>query len=43
MSNFAPAVEAATRVITFLANCEEEIGVSEISRGTELNKNMVIS
>ena len=41
MSNFAPAVEAATKVITFLANCEEEIGVSEISRGTEINKNMV--
>ena len=41
MSNFAPAAEAATKVITFLANAEQETGVSEISRGTEINKNMV--
>lgn len=41
MSNFAPAAEAATKIITFLAECEQEIGISEISRGTELNKNMV--
>lgn len=41
MSNFAPAAEAATRVITFLAECEQETGISEISRGTEINKNMV--
>lgn len=41
MSNFAPAVEASVKVITFLAECEQEIGVSEISRGTGINKNMV--
>lgn len=41
MSNFAPAAEAATKIITFLAECEQETGVSEISRGTEINKNMV--
>lgn len=41
MSNFAPAVEAAAKIITFLAECEQEIGISEISRGTGINKNMV--
>lgn len=41
MSNFAPAAEATTQIITFLARCEQETGVSEISRGTEINKNMV--
>lgn len=41
MSNFAPAAEAATQIVTFLAECEQEIGISEISRGTEINKNMV--
>lgn len=41
MSNFAPAAEAATKVITFLAKCGQETGISEISRGTEINKNMV--
>ena len=41
MSNFAPAVEASVKVITFLAECEQEIGISEISRGTGINKNMV--
>lgn len=41
MSNLAPAAEAATKVITFLAEAESEVGISEISRGVELNKNMV--
>ncbi len=41
MSNFAPAAEAATQILTFLSECEQETGVSEISRGTEINKNMV--
>ena len=41
MSNFAPAVEASVKIITFLAECEQEIGISEISRGTGINKNMV--
>ena len=41
MSNFAPAAEATTQIVTFLAECEQEIGISEISRGTQINKNMV--
>lgn len=41
MSNFAPAAQAATKIITYLAECEQETGISEISRGTEINKNMV--
>ena len=41
MSNLAPAAEASTKIITFLANCEHETGLSEISRGTQINKNMV--
>ena len=41
MSNFAPAVEAATKVISFLSESDMEVGISEISRGTELNKNIV--
>ena len=41
MSNFAPAVEAATKIISFLSESESEIGISEISRGTDINKNMV--
>lgn len=41
MSNLAPAAEAATKVITFLAEVDSEVGISEISRGVELNKNMV--
>ena len=41
MSNFAPAAEATTQIVTFLAECEQEIGISEISRGTAINKNMV--
>ncbi len=41
MSNFAPAAEATTQIVAFLAECEQEIGISEISRGTEINKNMV--
>ena len=41
MSNFAPAVEAATEVIEFLAKADAEVGISEISRGVDLNKNMV--
>ncbi len=41
MSNFAPAVEASAKIITFLAQCEQDIGISEISRGTGINKNMV--
>ena len=41
MSNFAPAAEATTQIIAFLAECEQEIGISEISRRTGINKNMV--
>lgn len=41
MSNFAPSVEASTKIISFLADSEREVGISEISRGTEINKNMV--
>lgn len=41
MSNFAPAVEAATKIISFLSESDMEVGISEISRGTELNKNIV--
>lgn len=41
MSYLAPAVLAATQVITFLAGETDAVGISEISRGTELNKNMV--
>lgn len=41
MSNLAPAAEASTKIITFLAECEHETGISEISRGTGINKNMV--
>lgn len=41
MSNFAPAAEATTQIIAFLAECEQETGISEISRGTDINKNMV--
>lgn len=41
MSNLAPAVEAATQIIDFLSQSEQEIGISEISRGTSINKNMV--
>ncbi|MBQ8351022.1 MAG: IclR family transcriptional regulator [Clostridia bacterium] len=41
MSNLAPAAEASTKIITFLAECEQETGISEISRGTGINKNMV--
>lgn len=41
MSNFAPAVEAATQIISFLSGCEREAGISEISRETDINKNMV--
>lgn len=41
MSNLAPAAEASVKIITFLANCEHETGISEISRGTGINKNMV--
>lgn len=41
MSNSAPAAEATTQIIAFLAEREQEIGISEISRGTEINKNMV--
>ena len=41
MSNFAPSVEASTKIISFLAESEREVGISEISRGTEINKNMV--
>jgi len=41
MSNFAPAVEAATKIISFLSEKESEIGISEISRGTGINKNML--
>lgn len=41
MSNFAPAAEAATKIITCIAQSEREIGISEISRIVDLNKNMV--
>lgn len=41
MSNFAPSVEASTKIISFLAESEREVGISEISRGTDINKNMV--
>ncbi len=41
MSNFAPAVEAATKIISFLSESDMEVGISEISRGTDLNKNIV--
>lgn len=41
MSNFAPAAEAATKIITCLAQSEMELGISEIGRCVELNKNMV--
>ncbi len=41
MSNFAPAAEATTQIVAFLAECEQEIGISEIRRGTEINKKMV--
>ncbi len=41
MSNYAPAVEASAKIITFLAECEQETGISEISRETGINKNMV--
>ena len=41
MSNFAPAIEAATKIISFLSESESEIGISEISRGTGINKNML--
>jgi len=41
MSNLAPAAEASAKIITFLAGCEQETGISEISRGTGINKNMV--
>ena len=41
MSNLAPAAEASAKIIAFLSECEQEIGISEISRGTGINKNMV--
>ena len=41
MSNFTPAAESATKLISFLAECEQETGISEISRGTGINKNMI--
>lgn len=41
MASLAPAVEGATKIITFLAEAEREVGISEISRGTDINKNMV--
>ena len=41
MSNFAPAAEAATKIITCVAQSEKELGISEISRIVDLNKNMV--
>lgn len=41
MSSSAPAVEAATQIINFLSISEHEMGISEISHGTGINKNMV--
>ena len=42
MSNFAPSVEASTKIISFLADSEREVGISEISRGTEINKKKLV-
>ena len=41
MSQSAPAAMAATKVIEFIADCPGDVGISEICRGTDLNKNMV--
>lgn len=41
MSNYAPAVDHAVRVFEVLANEKEPIGLSEICRRLDLNKNMV--
>jgi len=40
MSQYAPAVQAAIQVITYLSQ-HTDLGLSEISRGVEINKNMV--
>lgn len=40
MSNFAPAAESAVQIIAFLSACEQEVGVSALSSGTGINKNM---
>ncbi len=41
MSNLAPAVGFCVKVIEVLADSTTPIGISEISRRTEINKNMV--
>lgn len=41
MSNLAPAVGIAIKLITFLSDQHEPIGVSEISRQLDINKNMI--
>lgn len=41
MSNYAPAAAQAVRLITLLAEEPEAIGISELSRRLETNKNMV--
>ena len=41
MSNFAPAVDNAVKVFEVIANEKEPIGLSEICRRLDLNKNMV--
>ena len=41
MSNSAPAVGFCVKVIEALAESKTPIGISEISRRTEINKNMV--
>lgn len=41
MSVLAPAVDAAVKVIEFIAEESSDVGISEICRGTGLNKNMV--
>lgn len=41
MSNFAPAVDNAIRIIEGLADETEPVGVSELSRKLGINKNMI--
>lgn len=41
MSNFAPAAENAIKVIEGIATENEPIGVSELSRKLDINKNMI--
>lgn len=41
MSNFAPAVDFAVRIIEIIAASDEALGVTDISRIAGINKNMV--